>query len=731
MALIRTARFTLLVAAALSFIQVSGVRAAENGAAPFPTGNHLQWVRAFHATNEGLLTPDIRAVTVTRDGAVLAVAGRTLARLTDNRWTEESAPPGVTALFAPINGPEALAGGTNGVWSRTQGEWRLEAGSPAKVIAFAAEPDGTPWALAPSGVWRRADGWKRIHTIRGDVESPRSLLPTGPRDVMLAAESGLFGLMGKRKYWLDFEVRPGGLLSANTRALARFGRDHFLVATDKGLSISTGTTGWKSYTGAEGLPILDLTGAATGTDGTVWLGSDQGLIRWQGGRWSYLAGKRWLPDDRVTAIAPAPDGSVWVGTPLGLSHIYQRSLTLAEKSAIYQKDLESRDRRHGYVTHMHLRAPGVLDGAQQELSDNDGMWTALYIASQSYRYAVTKAPEAKAQAARSMQALLRLESITGIPGFPARAICHTNEPQFHLRSLRSDSEWHASSVEPGWYWKGETSSDELDGHYFAWQVFYDLAANDEEKRQVRATCKRVTDHILDHGLTLVDLDGKPTTWGVWSPEKLNDDPTWWADRGLGSLEILSHLKVAAHIVPDASGRYEQMIQELVRKHHYALNTINAKVPGGISHDDQLMFLSYYPLLQLERDPGLRAIYRASLRRTLEMERIERNPLWSFIFSASTGEPCDVEAAVETLREMPLDFIVWRMKNSQRADLQYSSIPGPRGEKQLLKPLPWTERIVQHWDHSPYEPDGGSDLTEADQTVWLLPYWMGRHHRLID
>src|SRR5204863_8550418 len=122
--------------------------------------------------------------------------------------------------------------------------------------------------------------------------------------------------------------------------------------------------------------------------------------------------------------------------------------TLADKAGILQKTLEARDRRHGYVTQMNLRTAGVTEGAVQEVSDNDGLWTALYIASQSFRYAVTKAPEAKAQAWRSMQALLRLESLTGLPGFPARAICRTIEPQFASRSLRSDSEWHPSPVEP-------------------------------------------------------------------------------------------------------------------------------------------------------------------------------------------------------------------------------------------------------------------------------------------
>jgi hypothetical protein len=64
----------------------------------------------------------------------------------------------------------------------------------------------------------------------------------------------------------------------------------------------------------------------------------------------------------------------------------------------------------------------------------------------------------------------------------------------------------------------------------------------------------VTDHILNHGYHLVDKDGKPTTWGEWSPEKLNGDPKWWAERGLGSLEMLSHLKVAAHIVGETALR---------------------------------------------------------------------------------------------------------------------------------------------------------------------------------
>jgi len=341
---------------------------------------------------------------------------------------------------------------------------------------------------------------------------------------------------------------------------------------------------------------------------------------------------------------------------------------------------------------------------------------------------VTKSAEARAQAWRSMQAVLRLESLTGISGFPARAICHVREPQFSSRSIRSHREWHESPGEKDWLWKGDTSSDEIDGHYFGWYVFHELAADEDQQRQVRATCKRVTDHILDHGYYLVDVDKQPTTWGVWAPEKLNDDPKWWHERGLNSLEILSHLKVAMRLVGEP--RYEQAYRELIRKHHYALNTVNAKVPGAVSHDNQLLFLAYYPLLQLERDPGLRALYLASLQRAWNSERRTENPLWNFIYGASTGESCDVEAAVQTLREIPLDFIRWKTRNSHRADLKYDPLPEHDGSKRLGKPLPFTERPVRNWDSNPYLVDDGNDLTEADPTVWLLPYWMGRYHRLI-
>jgi hypothetical protein len=185
----------------------------------------------------------------------------------------------------------------------------------------------------------------------------------------------------------------------------------------------------------------------------------------------------------------------------------------------------------------------------------------LYVAAEAFRYGATGDPSAKRTARRSLDALMFLERVSGIDGFVARSVVRIDDdPQ------KYDGEWHRSA-DGRWWWKGDTSSDEVVGHYFAYHIYFELAASEQEKEEIRAYVGRITDHILDHGLYYVGPSGKPTTWGVWAPEKLNHDLRRFGDRGLNSLEILSHLKVAERIV--GKPRYAQMSRELIEKHAYA------------------------------------------------------------------------------------------------------------------------------------------------------------------
>lgn len=495
------------------------------------------------------------------------------------------------------------------------------------------------------------------------------------------------------------------------------------VASDKGmLSMPPQTELVPPYA-----PIHCL---AFAPNGDLWAGTPEGACRLRNGKWSYFWGKRWLPGNRVYAIAVDSQNRAWIATDKGVACIESVKMTLREKAEHYEKLIALRHNRNGFVTNCDWDDPNDADSWKIEASDNDGLWTALYCAAQVFQYAATRDSAARERARRSMRALLDLERLTGIPGFPARSIIHKSETRYH----QSTGEWHESPVDPNYIWKGDTSSDELDGHYFIWAVYYDLCADEQEKQQIRGTVQRVTDHLMQNHWRLIDKDGKPTRWAIFNPESLNDDPIWEEERGLNSLSILSHLKVAYHITGNET--YQQAYEQLIQEHHYLLNAITQKMlpPFEINHsDDQLAFLCYYPLLLYETNPDYRRLWLMSLERSWQIERPERSPLFNFIYGAVTGKPCDVEAAVQTLQEYPLDLRNWECRNSHRLDIILNTSSGRFGEAQSVAIVPYSERAIMRWNGNPYQLDGGDPLgrREDDGTVFLLPYWMGRYHRLIE
>jgi hypothetical protein len=493
------------------------------------------------------------------------------------------------------------------------------------------------------------------------------------------------------------------------------------------------------------LPYRDLTAGIRLKDGGLWLGSRSGLLYRAAGAesWRVFHSRQWLPDDHILDVSIAHDGSAYVRTPAGMGRIYPQATTLDRKLAEVHAELRHRHVREGLIGAINLKVPGRLDGGWiQPDDDNDGLWTSLYVAAESFRYGVTADARAKENAWQSLEALMMLEKVTGISGFAARSILPASQPE------PRHGEWHRSA-DGRWWWKGDTSCDELVGHYFAYAVYFDLAATAQEKDQIRQVVGRITDHILDHGYNYVGPSGKPTTWGVWAPEKLNRELKWVGDRGLNSLEILSHLKVADHIT--GKTRYADAARELIERHGYAINTVWQKHiwPPIVNHsDDQLAFLSYYPLLRYERDPSLRKIYLASLERSWRIERPEQSPLFNFIYAAgrqadwwtdTAKRPSearvdprkyDHDICLEWFRDVPLDLIDWTVKNSDRQDLGELQKSRHR-QTTSSRVLNVAERPLMRWNGDPYELDGGCDGRRRDDgTFILLPYWLGRYHRFV-
>lgn len=496
------------------------------------------------------------------------------------------------------------------------------------------------------------------------------------------------------------------------------------------------------------LPFKHLTVGVRLGDGTLWIGSPNGLMHLppHGQRWRLFHSRRWLPADDVQDVSVPAENTVVLKTSAGFGQLIARETTLEKKVAFINEMLQKHHLRDGLSSAIILGEPGNLGTARlQPTDDNDGLWTSLYVAAEAFRYGATGDPAAKQNARRSLEALMFLERISGIPGFVARSYVPIDDDP-----RKYGGEWHRSA-DNRWWWKGDTSSDEVVGHYFAYYVYYQLAANEQEKQEIAEYVGRITDHILDHGLYYVGPPGKPTTWGVWAPEKLNHDLRRFGDRGLNSLEILSHLKVAEHI--GGKPRYADMQHELIEKHAYATNAVGQKQVWPmnlVNHsDDELAFLSYYPLLILERDPDLRTKYLTSIRRSWLIERPEHSPLFNLIYAtalqaADWTDPArrperagvapgdyDHDECVAWFRDVPRDTIRWTIKNSTRLDITLM------GNNRFRRPrsqtvLPASERAVMRWNGDPYTLDGGSDGRERDDgAAILLPYWLGRYHRLIE
>ncbi len=597
----------------------------------------------------------------------------------------------------------------------------------------------------------------------------------------LASSAGLHRL--GEKGWEPLRVADGlGRLWAaeDVRAAVFDSHGRLWFATKAGAG-RRDADGWKFYEGKDGLPWNDFTCAAAGPEGDVWFGTRQGAIRWDGHDFHYRQGPRWLPNDDVRGIAVDPLGNAWFATAQGVGLIQRSPMTLAQKAEVFEAEIERYIKRtpYGYVAEAHLKTPADKGTATQHDSDNDGLWTAMYGAGECYAYGATRDPKAKARAAKAFEALRFLQKVTqgGSPapphGYVARTIRPINWPDPNIGRIardiaeqKEDALWKVyeprwpKSADGQWFWKSDTSSDELDGHYFFYPLYYDLVAESaEEKERVREVVRDLTDHLIQHDFNLVDHDGKPTRWGYYSPKSLNNDPGWWAERGLKSLSMLAYLSVAEHLTGDK--KYAAAARELLDRHSYAQNLMFPKVqfgPGSGNHsDDEMAVMCFYTLLRCSKDEALKNMVRYSFYAYAVNEAPEMNPFFNYAYaSQGLGQkitniwgayPVEPWAgwqadSIATLRGIPLDRLDWPHKNSHRLDVVplsaqkskdlYEPARNPRGRRANGKVVPVENRHFNHWNTDPWDLDyGGNGSQLGAGTIFLLPYYMGLYHNFIE
>ncbi len=775
-------RLALALAFSTRFLPAASAQEPEQPGANVPPQPQAVTVGIFDAevattftTDDGLPDNDVLSVAVTSNDVVYAGTAQGLARFQDGKWVQATDYNGpVKLLDADGAGVMALAAGSL---------YRVENGTAEHVIDLptrAREAQtlyslkaGQPGLLSASnGLYERSDiGFMHLAVGLRELESDvRAVAVAADGRRAVAGGSGLF--LETPDGWQPLFPSDGKRSWAprDVRGVVFDDKDRLWFASPQGVGVQT-SDGWRLLTGYDGLPYDDFTTMAVGEEGIIWLGTTKGAIRFDGTTWEYRQAPQWLPGEEVRSIAVTTNGDAWFATPQGVGVIERKPITLAKKAKFFEDEIDKYHRRtpYGYVLSVRLKNLGDKSEWTQYDSDNDGLWTAMYGAGECYAYAATKDPLAKKRATDAFEALRFLSQVTqggshpAPPGFPARTILPTSGPnpngepgdsiENDRKNQKRDPQWKVlsprwpTSADGQWYWKTDTSSDELDGHYFLYALYYDLVAETEqEKQRVRDVVVAITDHLLDHDYSLVDHDGKPTRWGRFSPKDLNSGDMI-NQRPLNTLSILSYLKVALHMT--GADKYREAYRSLLYDHGYKASILISKTqagPGtGNQSDDEMAFMCYDTAISYEDDPELRRLYLTSMYRYWLNERPELNPLFNFVFAAQfakwggswpTVPPAALEEAVGTLKRYPLDRVRHAFDHTHRSDIvrmKNTLLPwrDARGHRRNGNVTPIDERNIEHWNHDPWRlSEGGDGRTLTDGAAFLLPYYMGVYHGFI-
>ncbi len=416
---------------------------------------------------------------------------------------------------------------------------------------------------------------------------------------------------------------------------------------------------------------------------------------------------------------------------------------MAARADAYQDVYEARHIWDGWV--LNCRQPDDPNGDYQLSTFGDSAFMGgQCTAAMAFRDAVLGSPESAAVVKSNVDAYRFFQRMTGVPGLIGRSFAHKDSPSEDGQwdQFYPDNENHRGEGEfADYYWKGDTSRDQVTGAVLGMAIANDLA-RDPETRQTAATfLSELADHVWDNGLKIIDVDGEVTQYGELDGMNFEGLPL---GNGLNAACLLAWIKAAHHATGEE--RFDQYYRELLLERDYM----------GILRDHMWVYMAYntvwysaymayenfFVLMRLEEDPQLAQSLREIFRDTLWLNVgdttpnrrgvKEHNPVKTAWYLYSTGER-DPEALYYALwqtvvfPEAPLRDR--HVENSSNPDI----VKNPDEPSESLEPLASYQRKPDMviWHRNPYELDGGADSGEERTGCdYMLPYWMGRYYGFI-
>lgn len=544
----------------------------------------------------------------------------------------------------------------------------------------------------------------------------------------------------------------------------------------------------------------EYTCSAEGDNSVMWYGGKTGITRYDPNGESiedkimYFSAHRHLPHHAVDAML-ADGMNLWALCKDRVAHIEMIMLTAEEKADILLDETNNYVMRRGMVSQRGLKECRDYESRYPYAAcDNDGLFTSGYAIGEMFRYATLKEKlgkdhprvrDARKNATKACEACLLLMYIHGRPeGFIARSYHVTGEPVpddgiFYKRegktahcifTTEAKSRGRVGEEVPcdypiperlaalyrdlGYtdddiYYKADTSSDEVTGHFLQMKIAHDfLAPNDPElDKIIKDACKRTTKHIIDHGFEFCESSGKPTTWAKWSKRYFDNDPIGYVDAPLNSSEMLVYLKITMYITGEKGiwqETYDKLVSEgyadLGAKHYdrFYQGAMREKVNPEedlMYGDNMLALMTYWMLCTLETDEELLTKYRAAFKSWSGLILREHTPGYDFMYKL--GVP-DAEIDIEKDAKWFTHFEANRLAssiNSERHDVavKIGRNYDEKREFEISALLMPNERFISKYDRNPYYLSENNNKGTCIEScyIYTYAYWIGRYYGFID
>lgn len=368
--------------------------------------------------------------------------------------------------------------------------------------------------------------------------------------------------------------------------------------------------------------------------------------------------------------------------------------------------IQARHMPHGAIADPAYPDPDSTEILNYTRCGDSAIWTGHYLAAESYRYAVTRSPQALDNVRRAIDAIRRMLDVTRNNLLP-RCAFPANSPwaAAWISEEGSHGTWAGIVDGEQWQWIGNTSRDQYLGVFFGLTATWNVVDLPDVRGAVRSLTVRMLDHLESRAWTVVMPDGGISTTFAGR-----------ADQRLMMLKLGRRVDGKY----DSTYRWQSTLLSAGTNANVGIEVLD---PYGTYFKFNLDHITFYGLLSDGDSGWTRSNYERAFTVLRNTTDDHANAFFDVIERAVKGP----NAARDTrIREL-LDRWLSRPTRDFFVDLR-----GKVREcgDRACDPVPVEDRVLSDfvWQRSPFQlTGGGSGRVENAGIDYILPYWMARYY----